>query len=196
MPRSAGGVGSAWRRGGGVGEVDGRVAWGEGALDGGDKGLDELVGVEAAKLRDTDAVGIADAGEVVAEEIDDHHVFGALLGRAAKGSVLRNSVFGGRSALRRPFHRPRQELAAVPVEKQLGRDRQNPLVAGVQKSRVTAGLGALQGMEQGFGRIKTRCTGQHARHLCREIDLVELAAGTGLLNNSKSGVEVRTFGQA
>jgi hypothetical protein len=106
----------------------------------------QRLGVEQA--RHAHAEGLGDAREVVAQQVHDHHVLGALLGRAAQGLGLRGVVFGIHAARRRAFHGPRQQQAFAPVEKQLGRDRQQLLLAGVQKSRITAGLGALQGLEQ------------------------------------------------
>jgi len=73
-----GGTGDGAAGESGADEIDGGLAGGERAFDGRDEVLDELVGFEAAKLGDADAVGLADAGEIVAEEIDDHHVFGAV----------------------------------------------------------------------------------------------------------------------
>lgn len=46
--------------------------------------MDVTVTLDAQELGDRDASGQADAAEIVAHQIDQHHVFGALLGMGSK----------------------------------------------------------------------------------------------------------------
>ena len=46
--------------------------------------MDRGIGLQAAQNRHVDRVGLADAGEIVAHEIDDHDILGPVLVRGEK----------------------------------------------------------------------------------------------------------------
>ena len=110
---------------------------------------------------------LGNARQVVAQQVDDHHVFGALFGRghqwrwpgwhlpaAAGCHAARCLSWGGSGCGRLP-------ACLVPVKKQLGRDRQHLLEAGVDKGRVAVGLGAVQALQTASSAspVKSPCSG-------------------------------------
>ncbi len=140
------------------------------------------MGLGLEERRHGDAAGRADDGEVVAQQIDDHEVLGAVLRvggeRAAQAVVLARR----RAPARRPLHRAGDDAARsvgsrrVDAEEEFGREARNldrrarPVEPNRQKRAVRHGLGGAEGgVERGERRLG--CGGERER----EVDLVDIA---------------------
>ena len=88
--------------------------------------------LDAAQLADADALGPAHPGEVVPQQIDDHHVFGAVLFAGQQLGLGR--AVGGRIAGARPgaLDRPRLDLAVENLQEPFGRSAQDLELARVE----------------------------------------------------------------
>ena len=100
-------------------------------------------GLDGEKLRNTNAALACDAGNVVAQEIDDHKIFGAVLRRRAQTG-------GGLARRSRALHGPGHNLSRgrVPCKEQLRRDGSNLPLSEIQKERVSAGLRLAKRIEK------------------------------------------------
>ena len=108
------------------------------------------------QLRPAHGAGLADAGEVVALEVDDHHVLG--------GVLLALDVLAERA---RPLDRRRPDAPAAPGEEELGRGgHDGPAVAG-ERPRPER---AEPVRERGRAAVERR------REVLDEVDLVDVPA--------------------
>ena len=88
------------------------------------------IGLNIEQSRHIEAADLGDAGNIVAQEIDDHAVFGLRLLVAEHGCDDR-LVFLRRCPTRgRALHRPGSEPAAIEAKEQFGRQRQHMRRAG------------------------------------------------------------------
>ncbi len=116
-------LGSAGDRSAGEGRLQHayRIAAGdELGGDGGGHLVDGGIGLDLEQGRHGHAARHCDPRQVVADQIDDHEIFGALLGISRE--FLRRRRVGHRigAACRRPLHRPRLDPPAVEAEEHLG----------------------------------------------------------------------------
>ena len=156
--------GDAFRRAG-----DGAAGVG-GAQDGGVRDAGAQPGIDAAgHLQDFavagDVEGVADAhavrardfAEVIAQQIDNHRVLGAVFRVAGKRRLCRFDVAGG---ARRAFHRQGVEVVAVAGEKEFGREAEGVPVGGMPgERRIRCGLQRAQALVEGYG-IAVACGGR------------------------------------
>ena len=79
------------------------------------------VGFSLQQLLDVYAAGGCDPSQIVAQQVDDHHVFGALLGAGLQLQSQGCVQFGCGAASSRTFHGTGSDpaIGAVPVEKKL-----------------------------------------------------------------------------
>ena len=89
--------------------------------------MDRRIGLDREQFGHRDAGGRGDARQVVAEQIDDHQIFGALLGIVAEHRGERAILVRRSAAPRRALHRLGGQLHAVEREEQFGRQRQQPV---------------------------------------------------------------------
>ena len=120
-----------------------------------------------------DAAGDGDATEVVAQQVDDHQVFGAVFRVLRQGGgafgVDGFTLAGRRGAL----HRPRQQLAARVAHEQFGRQRHHRAAVrqgdqGAIRHRLARAQAGVQ-VEQGAEGVEAQAVGK--------IDLVGVAGG-------------------
>ena len=117
-------------------EVERVAALGEDAGHGRDEVLDGGRPLEPAQARDADAPRPADAPEVVAQDVDDHHVLGAVLG--ARQQLARERAIGRGVAAARAGALDRvgrHDALAVDRQERLGRRRQERPRPAAQRSR-------------------------------------------------------------
>ncbi|MNL62461.1 hypothetical protein D3C87_1864840 [compost metagenome] len=73
--------------------------------------MQRRIGFHREQVGDLDRADFGDAAEIVAQQVDDHQVFGAVLlvgrQRGTAGCILGQ----GAAAFQRPLHRPCRELA-------------------------------------------------------------------------------------
>ncbi len=119
------------------------------------------LGAHRARL---DAPPARDAPEVVAREVDDHHVLGRVLG----GGEQR---LGARLARRGALDRRGDDLVAGPAQEQLGRERQHRAAPAEVEERAVAGLERGGGRQVGVGRAAA----QRAFEPQRQVGLEQLA---------------------
>ncbi|OIQ65294.1 hypothetical protein GALL_531490 [mine drainage metagenome] len=144
-------------------------------------------GMQLEQRGHLDAAGLRDARQIVAQQVNDHHVFSALLGGPGHGAGQFSVLQRAAAARCRAFHRAGQDMAVFPVKKQLWRDRQDLLETAVDTGRVAARLGALQALEQGG------CTaGERAVQRCGVVDLVKLPGGNGLVDQRHLRIKLRS----
>ena len=105
---------------------------------------DGLVALDLEDVGPGDRAGPADAPEVVAQEIHDHRVLGAVLRGGQEtlrdGAILRRppAPRGG------PLHRPGHDRAVAELEEQLGRGGEHAVAAEVEVGRVRPALGVAE----------------------------------------------------
>ena len=118
-------------------EVEGVVAVGQDAGDRRDEVLHRDRPLEPAQARDPDAARPTDAPEVVAQDVDDHHVLGAILG--AGEQLAGERAVGGPVATARPRALDRiGRHDAIPVDGQerLGRGGQQRAGPARERART------------------------------------------------------------
>jgi len=81
---------------------------------------------------DPHRTGRGDDAEVVAHQIDDHQIFGPLLGSVAQRLRRRTVGTRFRSARGCPFHGPHEDFSPSAGEEEFRRSRENAPVAGVE----------------------------------------------------------------
>ncbi len=89
---------------------------------------------------DADRAGLAHAPEVVAHQVDDHHVLGPVLGR-----VLELGALGERASA---LDRGAADVAAAPLEEELGRQRHERAPGAAEERRPVSGQRAHGSGEQ------------------------------------------------
>ena len=142
--------------------------------------------LHAAQAVHGDGKRLGDARQVVADQVDNHHVLGALLGRGLQAFGQCHVLLRAASARGRAFHGAGDQMAVMPVKKQFGRHRQHLLLAGVDVSRKAVGLGLAHGGEQFLGRHL-----QLPPALGGEVGLVDLAIANRLVQALQGGVKGR-----
>ena len=162
---------------GAAGEEGGEdvVEGGAGAEGGGDGGghlVEGLVALDGEEVVDVDGAGERDAAEVVAEEVDDHDVLGAVLfvvlEREGDGVVFDEVEAAGHGAL----HGAGGDFVGVEVEEEFGGEREDVVGAEVEKGGVGYGLLRRECGEEGGGR-----EGCGEGDGVGEVDLVGVAGG-------------------
>ena len=132
--------------------------------------MHRAVGLHGEQVGDLDGADARDAAEIVAQEIDDHQIFGALL-LVHRKPRLDACVLARRAAARRgALHGPRRDVLALAAEEQLRRERQH-MQAGRRDERAIghALLAAKRGVERG------RIAFEVEEEFLGEIDLVDVA---------------------
>ena len=100
-----------------------------------DEVVHRRMALEPRRAVDAHAAGDADAAEVVALEVDDHHVLGALLGIARQLGGERRVARRVVAARARALDGPGLDPAPAPAEQQLGRVPDDGRVAQVEVAR-------------------------------------------------------------
>lgn len=101
-------------------------------FDYGDEMLHPGILLERTKLRDTDAAGLACAGEIVTQEVDDHYVLGAVFG-GDRELLAGGAIEGGiASAGGGAFDGARFDMAVGDAEEAFGRSTRNLPAAGIE----------------------------------------------------------------
>ena len=118
--------------------------------------------LQHAELGCQHRVVAADAGEVVAQQVDDHHVLGpVLLGRQQLGGEA--GVLLGRGPARaRALDRPGLDPAAFELEEALGRGGDDGGLAIVEEGRERGGVATAQAAVEGEGVEAVREVGAEA----------------------------------
>lgn len=130
------------------------------------------VGFSREQLRRPHRTWTADAREVVPQQVHDHEVLGPLLGVRAEFGEPGVVVVRVAPARRRALHRPGGGLAVGHIQEQLGREREDPAVAGGDEAAVGHRLaGAQRAVERQrvAGIVEAKREG--------EVHLVEIAGG-------------------
>ncbi len=98
--------------------------------------MDTRIGFDAKQMRHLNAARPRHARQVVAHQVDDHQVFGALLGVSGKRFAL--SAVGRHigAARRGALHRPRRYLAFSDRKEQFGRQAKQPVFAGMDDAAI------------------------------------------------------------
>ena len=120
-----------------------------------------LVGFDAAQLADADALRPAYPREIVSQQIDDHHVFGAVLFAGQQFGFGR--AVGGRIAGARPgaLDRPRLDLAVEDLQEPFGRGADDLELAQVEvagkRRRVAAPQPPVKRQASSRAAANSRC---------------------------------------
>ncbi len=115
--------------------------------------------LEPAEPRDADRARSADPAEVVAQDVDDHHVLGPVLGAGQELGRERAVFLGRRAARSRALDRVGRDPATRPDrEERLGRSRHDrPRRAGdVRSPAMRAGGARARGTRLSPGRVRAR----------------------------------------
>ena len=107
-------------------------------------------------LGPSDRARRGDPAQVVAEQVDDHRVLGAILHRRRESLADRVVLLEPAAARRRALHRPRREQVAVQPEEELGRRRQDPEPAGVQVRAIARLVARSTDRDRGRARHPAR----------------------------------------
>ena len=133
--------------------------------------MDRRIGLDREQFGHRDARGRGDARQVVAQQIDDHQIFGALLGDRRRASRrARDPRRGVGAAPRGALHRLGGQLHAVEREEQFGRQRQQPVDPGRHHRAIP---GARVRPQPRIDRQRIARDG-HARAIA-EIGLIDVA---------------------
>jgi hypothetical protein len=145
---------------------------------------DVRVALDLEEARDVDASGNADAREVVAPEIDEHHVLGAVLLRREQPLRVAGAALG-RSG-------DRVEARAVPLalDERLGRGADQCEPVELEQEQVRRRVDPAQGPVE----VERRGRGG-ARRSLREDDLERVAAADVLLRRPHRGLVVVAAGR-
>src|SRR3990172_5884644 len=125
------------------------------------------------------------SAEMVAQEIDDHQVFGALLLVHGEPGFEPRILARRAAPWRRALHRPRRHVLALAAEEQFGRQRQHG-EAGRRDERAVGD--ALLAPERGIERDRVALEGEVIFQ--REVDLIDVAGGDIVLNGAEGTVIV------
>ena len=142
--------------------------------------MHRAVGLDREQVGDLDRADLGHAAEIVAQQIDDHQVLGALLlvhgepGREARVLARRAS------ARRRALHRPGRHVLALAPEEQLGREREHVELARVDQRAIGDPLLAP---ERGVERDRIALEGEVVFQ--REVDLIDVAGGDVVLDRGE-----------
>ena len=132
------------------------------SLDGRDEVLDARELALGHQLGPADAAGLAHAREVVALEVDDHHVLGAILRRRRPGPSLAERP--------RALDRHRPDAAPAAREEELRRSRDDrPAVADERPRMQRPQRRKRRGERRGIAL-------ERRREVLDEVDLVDVAA--------------------
>ena len=137
------------------------------------------VGLARAQRLDAHAARRGEPPEVVAQEVDDHHVLGSLLGRSLQGHAPRLVIDGIDATRRGPLHRPGDDTRALALEKEFGRARKQRRLPRARRDEgaVAHRLASAQG---GVERQRMAVNLEVERE--GEVDLVALAVGDPALH--------------
>lgn len=150
---------------------------------------DSRVACDATELTDAHRAGCSDASQVVAHQIDDHRVLRAVLLRLREPICARLILFKPTPARGCAFHRPRDEVSAIPMKEEFGRGGEERVPARVEIGAVGGLLPAgelLVERERVAGKLCAQSDGVvdligvAARYACthrRHVALVSLPVG-------------------
>ena len=135
------------------------------------------IGLDREQVGDLDRADLGNAAEIVAQEIDNHEILGALLFIDGEPG-LEAGVFARRASPgRRALHRARRDVLALAAEEEFGRERKHVERASVDEGAVGHALLAPE------RRIKRdRIAGKVEAIFQREIDLIDVARGDVVLH--------------
>ena len=135
------------------------------------------IGLDGEEVGDLDRADLGDAAEIVAKQIDDHQILGALLlvngEPGLEASILARRAPAGRGAL----HRAARQVLALAAEEQLGREREHLKIAGADQRAI---LHALLAAERRIQRDRIARKGEAIFE--REVDLIDVAGGDVVLH--------------
>ncbi|EWS58085.1 hypothetical protein Y694_04010 [Methylibium sp. T29-B] len=144
------------------------------------------------QLRHLHRAGAGDATEVVAQQVDDHQVLGAVLGVQAQQPGGLAVAFEHRTARRRALHRLGDEPALRMADEQLRRARQHVCDAArghlVGRQRDEGAIGHRLARTQPAVERDRRAVGLEVQPV-GVVDLVGLAGADGLVDVADRGVE-------
>ncbi len=107
------------------------------------------------QLRHRHGAGLRHAAEVVAQQVDDHQVFGTVLGVERQVGGAARVDFRIAARRRRTLHRPRQQGAGRVAHEQLGREReQGAAVRQANQGAIRHRLARAQPLVQGEHRAE------------------------------------------
>ena len=137
--------------------------------------VDLGVALQAHQLWHLDRAALADAAEVVAQEIDDHHVLGAVLAAADQLRRLIGVLLGIDHPRPRAFNRTRLDSAAwADLQEAFRRGRDHRLPGGDHEAGKGGRAAPPQTLKQGQGFSGgLQCAGAAGR----EVRLKDVAAG-------------------
>ena len=96
--------------------------------------MHRAVGLHGEEVGHLDRADLGDAAEIVAQEIDDHQILGALLLVHGEPGLDPRILAGRAAPRRRALHRSRRHMLALAAEEELGRQRQDVMIAGMPMS--------------------------------------------------------------
>ena len=137
------------------------------------------IGLDREQRRHLDAAGAGDAGEIVAQQIDDHQILGALLGIGGEGGGI---GVGRRGAL----HRPRGEAARLEREEQFRREAEQPVGAGEDDGAMAGARALAQRRVERERMARGRDRGGEG-----EVGLVDVAGLDMGLHRRERGLDIR-----
>ena len=147
--------------------------------------MHRAIGLDREQVGDLDRADLGHAAEIVAQQIDDHQILGALL--LVHGEPgLEAGIFARRAAPGRgALHRPRRHVLALAAEEQLGRQRQHVELGRVDQRAIGH---ALLAPERGIERDRIALEGEAIFQ--GEIDLIDVAGGDVVLHRGEGAIIV------
>ena len=143
------------------------------------------IGLDGEQVGHLDGADFRHAAEIVAQQIDDHEVLGALLFVDGEPGLEARILARRASSRRRALHRARRNVLALAAEEQLGRERKDVELARMDQRAVGHALLAPE------RRVKRdRIAGEGEVVLQGEIDLIDVAGGDIVLHRGEGSVIV------
>ena len=145
--------------------------------------MHRAIGLDREQVGHLDRADLGHAAEIVAQQIDDHQILGALLlvhgEPGLEAGVLARRAAPGRGAL----HRAGRHVLALAAEEQLGRQRQHIELGRVDQRAIGH---ALLAPERGIERDRIALEGEAIFH--GEIDLIDVAGGDVVLDLGEGAI--------
>ncbi len=142
------------------------------------------IGLDGEEIGDLDRADLRHAAEIVAQQIDDHQILGALLLVHGEPGLQPRVLARGAPARRRPLHRPRRDALALAAEEELRRHGED---GEIFRADQRAMRHALLAPQRGVERDRIALEGEAVFQ--REVDLIDVARGDIVLH-SVEGVAV------
>jgi hypothetical protein len=144
---------------------------------------DGRVGLDPAQILDAHAAGRGETAHVVADQVDDHDVLGAVFFRGREG-------VGAGVARCRAFHGLAAQACALAFDEKFGRAGQDGAPGVADEGAVADGLGRAQAAVEGR-RVAEKLAAQRKG----EVDLVAVAVGD-VLADARDVFQVVVFADA